>query len=200
MTTTETAAGLTRAQMAEQVAYLEQLAAEAKTMAGTYRARLTAQAEQAYLAGEGAATWRINGLGTISTSLAQDAVAVDDEATLLAWVKANHPEWVQEVIAAGPRAALLKTIRVDAEGALVYGKGDDAQVVPGVKPVPGGQFRGLSFRFPDDTKETYAGLARDALARIQLTPEPAEPTTGEAVPWAGAKDDEDAAALAAFLG
>lgn len=190
----ETGTRLTRAQLTEQVAFYKALAARATARENEYRATMTAQAEREWREEGSAPTWRVAGLGTVSASLTQDAVVVDDEAALLAWVKQHKPDEVEtkEQIVATYRNALLKSIRVDAEtGALVNAAGDP---VPGVKLVPGGQFRGVSFLFDDETKEAYGQVAKEALSRIALRTEPTLPAGGPA------GDGADALAAFAALG
>jgi hypothetical protein len=173
---------LTRAQLAEQVGYYKALAEQAGKAEKRYRAVLTAQAEAEYRQGT-APTWRIPGIGTVSTSIAQDAVVVVDEAALLAWVEVHQPDHVEtrKQVAAVYLNALLKNARLNEDGALVNAAGD---VVPGLKMVPGGQFKGISFLFADDTKAAYAQVAEDALSRVALRTEAdtpgGQPTDAEA--------------------
>lgn len=173
------AENLTRAQLAEQVGYYKALAEQAGKAEKRYRAALTAQAEAEYRQGT-AATWRIPGIGTVSTSIVNDAVVVDDEAALLAWVEKHEPDHVEtrKQVAAVYLNALLKNARIDEEtGALVNAAGDP---VPGLKLVPGGQFKGISFLFADGAKAAYADVAADALSRVALRPEVPAESTGSA--------------------
>jgi hypothetical protein len=184
---------LTRAQLTEQVAYYKALAEQAGKRERAFRAELTAQAEKEWREGS-APTWRIAGLGTVSSSIVNDAVVVDDEAALLAWVKEHNPDEVvtREEVAAPYRNALLKNARVDeATGALVNAAGE---VVPGIKLVAGGQFKGISFLFGDDTKAAYAQAAEEALSRVALRI--TDTTAGDQPAASSSSDGEDA--LAAF--
>lgn len=182
---------MTRAEVAEQIAYLEALAVQAKEAAGVYRDRLKSEAADELRTQGTSASWRVNGLGTIAGREKHDAVQVSDPADFLAWVKAHKPEQVELVERVNPTyaAAVLKGCHLNDEGLLVTAAGDE---IAGVKFVRGGQFDGIGITIDAAAKETYAELARIALARIGLTPQ-------SQVPAPAADDGEKPAAVAAFL-
>ena len=184
---------LTRAQLTEQVAFYRALAAAAADREKEYKDRLASQAQDEWRTEGAAPSWRVASMGVVSSAVTQDAVVVNDERALLAWAKKHKPDEVETVerVTQTYRNALLKNIRTDPKtGKLVNAAGAP---VDGVALVPGGHFKGISFLFSDETKATYEQVAAEALSRIALRTEPAEPAP---VPGAAAGDALDA--FAAF--
>lgn len=166
---------MTRAELAEQVAYYKHLAEAATAREQTFRKQLVAAAHAEYLAEGITPTWRIQGLGVVSGTTRDDAIAVADQAVLTDWVRAHHPEHIVESIAPVFVNQLLKTCTVD-DGLVVTPGGDE---VAGLKFVAGGQFKGISCRFDDTAKTNFAGLAEMALARVTLFTEGTAPSTDD---------------------
>lgn len=168
---------MTRAQRAEQIAYLEELAAAAKEAAALHRTALKSAAADEYQREGAAPTWRVKGIGVISGRVKNDAVTVTDPVDFAAWVKAHRPDEIETIERVRPTfaTAVLKGCHVNDDGLVVTANGDE---IAGVTVVPGGTFEGIGIKLDPEAREAYGELARTALAAVQLAPELQPPAPG----------------------
>jgi hypothetical protein len=184
---------MNRADRAEQIAYLEALAAEATAAAAVHRAALESEAGDEYRRQKTRPSWEVPGFGTIAGKVRHSVVRVANPDDFLAWMKAHRPEDVEvvpatEQVRPATTKAILKGCKANDDGVIVTAGGDE---IAGVEIIPGGEFEGIACTFKAETKAAYRELARTALARISLTPESAAQPAGDA------KVDEDQGAAAA---
>lgn len=128
-------------------------------LAGELRRQLKADAKAEFEEQDCAATWRLKGVGTVSTSLTSDKAVVSDEAAFLDYVRDAYPTEVEEIRIVRPRENWLRAF---LEGVAKRGEpvcDRDGRAVPGVVFVPGGDFHTVSI-IPDD--EMKAELKRAA--------------------------------------
>ena len=187
---------MNRADLAEQVAYLEAVADEARERAAQYRATLESAAGDEYREQKVAPTWRVPGLGVVSGRVRNDTVRISNADDFLAWMRAHRPDDVETIERVRPvvEKALLGGCHLNDDGLVVTAAGDE---IAGVEIVRGGQFAGIACKFDSEAKAAYRELARTALARIGLTPESAMPADdGQGAAAAG---DGPAPEVAAFL-
>ena len=184
---------LNRRQIAEQIAYLEALAEQAKKAAEVHRARLESTAGDEYRKEGAAPSWSVKDLVTIYGRVSNSQVAVGDPADFLAWVKAHKPDEVEVIERVRPvyQSAVLKGCSLSDDGQVVTAGGDE---IAGVRYIPGGTFLGIGCKFDSAAKQTYGEVAREALSRIALAPSPVEPGTEPSVVNMPVPD-----AVAAFL-
>jgi hypothetical protein len=133
-------------------------------------------------------SWRMGDV-TVSASLSNPSVTVNDPAALLAYVTAMHPDEVETVTTVQIRPAFQRALLArlakhgeplcDAEGT----------VIPGVKFVPGGALKSVSVRPTDDFKEAATRFALEVAAGQRQFALPAvgadeDPLAYGAAPWA----------------
>lgn len=133
-------------------------------LAGELRRALKADARAEFDEQECAATWRLKGVGTVSTSLTSDRVAVTDEAVFLEYVKDAYPTEVEEIHVFRPRETWRRAF---LEGVAKRGEplcDKEGRVVPGVSFVPGGEFHTVSVTPDDEVKAALKRIAAEIAA------------------------------------
>src|ERR1700754_1825647 len=136
----------TRAELVEQVAYYAAVAAQASKREKEFRERLKAQARDEYVTNGTAATWRMPGLATVSTSTAQGSMEFENPAAVLEFVKEHYPTEIREVVNTACVRTLLDGARFEGDR-WVSAAGIP---LPAVKVTTGGRFIGISFKFFDE--------------------------------------------------
>jgi hypothetical protein len=180
---TEQQQPMTRAERAEQIAFLEALAEQAKKAAAVHRAAFETGIGDEYRREKAAPTWRVPDFAVISGRVKHAVMRIADPADFLAWMKAHRPDDVEQVERVKPtvQSAILKGCTVNGDGLVVTAGGDE---IAGVEFVPGGAFEGIAITFEKSAKEAYAELARNALEAVSLKPAQADQPVA-AAPFAG---------------
>lgn len=165
---------MNRLEATRQVLKLEAAAAQLKERAKAVRLELDADAQQEFKEQGAAPTWRLADLGTWSLPVSKEAVYVDDDAALLAWVK-TEPARLDEVVEITERvkpwyvAELLRLARI-VDGHAID---DDGTVIPGLAVRPGGVPLSLRFKPNSDAMavadQVGAKLAGQILDGLGIT-------------------------------
>ena len=152
-----------RADLTQEIAFYEALAAQAKDAAKQRREVLSAQAQREWEDDGCAPSWRLRDLGLVSTRITEDSVTVVNALALAAWVAERHPDEIVPTVRSSYLTALLASVKVDGE--TVVDK--HGEVVPGLKFEPGGRFLGITVTVNREAKEVFGVAALDALRRAE---------------------------------
>lgn len=136
-----------------------QALAACDALAAELRKKLRAEAEVEYRDQGCAPTWRMPGF-TVTSSVTHNGVAVDDQAAFVAYVAEAYPTEVETVTVTRVRPAWQERFLKD-----VVGRGEppcdaDGRVIPGLRFVPGGEFKSVSVTPAPATKDELRFTAR----------------------------------------
>lgn len=186
---------MNRSDKARAIVVFEELAAALRT-------ELFGEAANEHAQGS-TPSWRMGDV-TVSSSLSNPSVTVDDPAAFLAYIQATYPTEVEEIVTTTvqirPHFAKDVLARLAKSGATVDHEGT---VVPGLRFVPGGKLRSISVKPSSQFKadatrfalEVAAGqrpLALPAITEdepaIEAEASPFEPMSGQEIldVWADA--------------
>lgn len=177
---------------AKTILLLESFADEARRLAGERRAALAERARKQLETDGIAPTWRLPEVATVTLTVTKTAAYVADEAKLLDWVYAKHPNEIEEVVRV--RSAFLGQLlaSVVVEGDVVADP-ETGEIVPGIGVRHGGRPDKLSIRAAAGVKAGMAELVTQMLATAHpaiaaqaqdATPRPDDPWLPTGDPFA----------------
>lgn len=145
---------MNRANIVQAIAACDALGAE-------LRRQLKADAAAEYAEQGTAPTWRLPGF-TVSTSITHPTVEVVDEPAFRRWVEVEYPTEIETIKRVRPawQAAFLAEVTRRGDPPCDAG----GIVLPGLRYVPGGEFRSVSVLPSADTKSVLRTMAQEIAA------------------------------------
>lgn len=148
---------MNRAQRAQRIVQLEQLAAYAQQKADDLRVDLATEAHAEYQEHGSVPSWRFPGVAQIGLTVGRRRTVVADESAFTGYVLSEFPDEIEPKVRQQFRKILLERLIEFPDGLMDPGTG---QFVPGVRIDHGGQPRDLRVN-PDNG---YVGQIQQALA------------------------------------
>lgn len=157
----------TKAQLIDEVMYLDALAAQITARSKQRRAELEEIARAEYEIEGVAPSWR-HPNGTVPLALSSARYDVTDRKAWIDWIAERYPMEIEEIIQVRPafEKSLLESFAKQGEDACT----DDGEIPPGVTFTPGGTPRGISIRYAKGVREQLAELAQFQLD-LMTTPQ-----------------------------
>jgi hypothetical protein len=145
-------------------AYLEQVAANLTARAALLREGLEADARAEYEEQATAPTWRIPDVATVSGSVSRPGVSVVSPDHFAQWVANRYPtEAVVSVRPSWQRAFLASGVET-VDGDVCDKK--TGEIVPGLCPRAGGEFRSISIKVTPDAAALFAKVAEHTVRQM----------------------------------
>lgn len=145
------------------VAYLEQVAAALTAKAAKLRDDLADDARAEFEEQATAPTWRIADIATVSAAVSRPGVSVANETRFAEWVQRRYPSEVEVKVRPDWRKTFLAKAKVSGD---VVCDPDGGEVIPGLAPRAGGEFRNISVKVTGPAEEVFAGLAAQTVDRL----------------------------------
>ncbi len=143
-----------------------QALAACDVLAAELRKKLRSDAEVEFREQGCAPTWRIPGF-TVTASITHNGVAVDDQAAFVGYVAAAYPTEVETVTVTRVRQAWQERFLKE-----VVARGEppcdaDGTVVPGLRFVPGGEFKSVSVTPTADSRSELRATAKEIASGVR---------------------------------
>lgn len=152
---------MNRAEMIIEAMKADAMAAAWAGKAKRVREELTRMAVKEFENDGVAPSWRTD-TATVPLSMTSDDCKVVNNAEWMAWVHANHPDQLEEIVQVRP--AWQKTFFSKLNGLDGTAYDDDGQIIPGLLHVPGGQPKAISIRPKPGVREALMQHAEALVA------------------------------------
>lgn len=164
MTDPTTTPELTKAEMIEEVLWLDALTAQLKARAAAARARLEGKAREEYLTQKVRVTWGHQNGTSVPLSLTADRYDVTDREKWIEWVASRYPTEIERITRVREHfeTATLNAFAKMGPDACT----DQGEVPPGLTFVAGGTAKGIQVRYGTGVKASLAVAASETIDQL----------------------------------